>query len=430
MRSSRGAVLVAVASVGLLLAGCGGNSGESGNSDDPATETGTIRVLVANFPADNEGKTVFKGIVDIFHKTYPKIKVESDFVPYDGLNQKISTSLASGKNYDVISAGIGWVQPLADVGAIQSLTKLGITKSDLEQSIYPSFVPPMLWKDEVFAVPVVANPRVLAYSKKAFKKAGLDPSQPPQSLQQLRDYAKKLTIRDSSGKMTQTGFDFWAAPSNYRQQFVAFMGALGGNEFVDQKPTFDSEAGVKALETLHQMISVDKSSVYGFENSAQTALVTTGDAAMGFAGPYVDCTDAQGGIGDKCDDLVYFNLKDTKEIEYVGGRIAAIGKGSEHTSAGLAMLKAFQDPSSQEAISKSDVGVPVNKEAGETDFVKSNPAGSFAWKNLEKGVFEYGGATFLDFRAKFGPALDSAILGKTSADETLAGLKKVAEGGR
>lgn len=77
MRSSRGAVLVAVASVGLLLAGCGGKSGESGNSDDPATETGTIRVLVANFPADNEGKTVFKGIVDIFHKTYPKIKVES-----------------------------------------------------------------------------------------------------------------------------------------------------------------------------------------------------------------------------------------------------------------------------------------------------------------------------------------------------------------
>jgi multiple sugar transport system substrate-binding protein len=62
--------------------------------------------------------------------------------------------------------------------------------------------------------------------------------------------------------------------------------------------------------------------------------------------------------------------------------------------------------------------------------VKSNPAGSFAWKNLDKGVFEYGGATFLDFRAKFGPALDQAILGKTGAKETLDGLKKVADGER
>lgn len=431
MRSTA-ARLVALTSAGVLLlfAGCGGGSDSGDSGGDPATETGTIRVVVANFPPDNEGKAVFKGIEDIFHKTYPKIKVEPDFVPYDGLNQKISTSLASGKNYDVISAGIGWVQPLADVGAIQSLTKLGITKADLDGSVYPSFVPPMLWKDEVYAVPVVANPRVLAYSKKAFEKAGLDPSQAPQSLQQLRDYAKKLTIRDSSGKIKQTGFDFWALPSNYRQQFVAFMGAFGGNEFVDEKPTFDSPAGVQALNLIHQMVSVDKSSTYGFMNSAQTSLVTTGQAAMGFAGPYVDCSNKEGGIGDKCEDLVYFNLKDKKEIEYLGGRVAAIGKGSEHTGAGLAMLKAFQDPSSQQAISKIDVGVPVSKDAGETDFVKSNPAGSIAWKNLDKGVLEYGGATFLDFRAKFGPSLDNVILGKAEAAKTLADLKKVAEGGR
>jgi multiple sugar transport system substrate-binding protein len=292
--------------------------------------------------------------------------------------------------------------------------------------VYPSFVPPTLYQGQVYAAPVVANPRVLAYSKSAFEKAGLDPNKPPQTLAELRADAKKLTIRDASGNITQTGFDFWAPPSNYRQQFVAFMGALGGVEFKGTTPEFDSKAGVKALNLIHDMVSVDKSSTYGYENAAQTALVTTGQAAMGFASPYVDCSNDSTGIGDKCKDLVYFNLKDKKEAEYVGGRLVSVGAGSKHTGADMAMVKAFQTPAIQEAISKIDVGVPVSKKAGNSAFVKSNPASSFAWKNLDKGVLEYGGPSYLDFRAKFGPSLDEAILGKQSASQVLSSLKQVA----
>jgi multiple sugar transport system substrate-binding protein len=409
----------------LAIAGCSGSgSSDKVSKQDAADQTGTLRVLVANFPANNEGDKTFQQIVDVFHKTYPKVKVESDFVPYDGLNQKISTSLAGGNSYDVISAGIGWIQPLADLGAIQDLTKLGVTKKDLEDTTYPSFVPPMLYKDDVYGIPVVANPRVLAYSKSAFEKAGLDPNTPPQSLDELREDAKKLTVRDASGNITQTGFDFWAAPSNYRQQFVTFMGALGGQEFDGDKPAFDSAAGIDALNLIHDMVSVDKSSTYGYQNSAQTALVTTGEAAMGFASPNVDCSSA--GIGDKCKDLVYFNLKDKKEAEYVGGRVATVGAGTKLPEAALKLAQAFTDDQVQVAISKIDVGVPISKNAGDSEFVKSNPASTFAWKNLDKGVFEYGGATFLDFRAKFGPSLDQVILGKADARKTLDDLKQVA----
>lgn len=422
-------VLAALTAGTLALAGCSGsNSNGSSGDADAANQTGTLRVLVANFPSDNQGTGTFQKIVDVFHKTYPKVKVQSDFAPYDGLNQKISTSMAGGSTYDVISAGIGWVQPLADLGAIQDLTKLGVSKKNLEDATYPSFVAPMLYKDNVYALPVIANPRVLAYSKKAFTKAGLDPSKPPQSLAELREDAKKLTIRDASGKVTQTGFDFWAPPSNYRQQFVAFMGALGGREFNGETPAFASQAGIDALNLIHDMVSVDKSSTYGYQNSAQTALVTTGEAAMGFASPNVDCSSA--GIGDKCHDLVYFNLKDKQEVEYVGGRVASVGADTKLPHAALALAKAFTDPDVQVAVSKLDKGVPISKDAGNGDFVKSNPASTLAWKSLDKGVFEYGGPTYLDFRAKFGPALDQVILGKADAKKTLDGLTQVALNGR
>src|SRR5579864_1523588 len=46
---------------------------------------------------------------------------------------------------------------------------------------------------------------VLLYNKDLFKKAGLDPNKPPQTLSQLANYAKKLTIVNSDGSIKQLG---------------------------------------------------------------------------------------------------------------------------------------------------------------------------------------------------------------------------------
>ena len=368
--------------------------------------------------------------MDEFQQTYPNMEVRPDFVPYDNLNEKISTSLASGQNYDVISAGVGWVQPLADLGALQSLDALGVTEEDLSESVYPSFIPPVLFEDEVYAVPIVANPRVMALSRSAFEAAGLDPEEPPTTLDELREAAQQLTVRDESGNVTQTGFDFWANPSNYRQQFVNFLGAEGGTMFDGEEPTFNDGPGEVALEMIKTMVTDDETSIYGYQNTAKTALVSTGEAAMGFASPYVDCTDSDVGIGAKCDDLEYFLLDDPdgNPIMYTGGRVAGVGEGSEFPDAALAFVRAMQEPAIQEAISAYDVGVPISLDAADSDFVNSNPATSFATAHLDNTISEYGGATFLDFRAEFGPALDEAILGDRPAAEVLDTLEQVARG--
>lgn len=411
--------LAAAAALVMSACGSGGTEGGAGESD-----TGTIRVLVPNFSANAEDQAVFEQIVDVFHEQYPDIEVESDFVPYDSLNQKISTAMAANDNYDVISAGIGWVQPLADLGVFEDLSELGVDRDAVAEDVDPAFVDPLLYEDTLYALPVVANPRLVAYSRSAFESAGLDPDQPPQSLEELREYAQQLTERDDAGNITQTGFDFWAPPSNYRQQFIAFMGALGGQPFTDGEPTLNSDAGVEALELIHQMVTVDQSSTYGYQNSAQTALVTTGEAAMGFTSPYVDCS--EDGIGEKCDDLEYFTLTDEQPAMYVGGRVVGVGAGTDYPEAALAFAQAFQDLDVQEGISRIDVGVPVSLSAGDSDFWQNNPAGQYAWENLEHAVFEYGGASFLDFRAEFGSALDAVILGEADARETLDQLAEVA----
>lgn len=287
----------------------------------------------------------------------------------------------------MISAGIGWVQPLAGLGALSDLEGQGFSTAQLEKRVYSAFIPPMLYQDKLYAVPVVANPRLLAYSKSAFREAELDPDRPPQSFAELRTDAKKLTTRSSNGQIKQAGFDFWAAPSSYRRHFVNFLGAAGGTLFNGSTPQFDSPEGARALSTMRDMILVDKSSQYGYQNTAQTSLVTAGQAGMGFASPYVDCSNGPNGIGrKKCSDLVYFN----------------------------------------QAISAIDVGVPVDKSAASSDFVRNNPAGRFAVAHLNEAIMEYGGTNFLDFRDACGPAVDEALLRKKSPADALSSLDEIA----
>ena len=45
------------------------------------------------------------------------------------------------------------------------------------------------------------------YRKDYFKEAGLDPNSPPETWEELYDYAKKLVVMDDSGNVERGGFD-------------------------------------------------------------------------------------------------------------------------------------------------------------------------------------------------------------------------------
>ena len=72
--------------------------------------------------------------------------------------------------------------------------------------------------------------------------------------------------KDDSGEITQAGFDFWAAPGNYRQDFVTFLGGLGVPLYDENgQPKFNGPEGVKALDWMKSMVGTVQK--YGAQNS-------------------------------------------------------------------------------------------------------------------------------------------------------------------
>jgi multiple sugar transport system substrate-binding protein len=76
----------------------------------------------------------------------------------------------------------------------------------------------------VWALPTTTDTICLLWNKTAFRKAGLDPDRPPQNLDELEEYAAKLTVRGPKGVIEQMGFLPWLPWDNTFMWGVLFGG--------------------------------------------------------------------------------------------------------------------------------------------------------------------------------------------------------------
>lgn len=412
-------MIAVVAALVLALAGCGRSPiDESTDGVPPEQATGTLRVLVPSFPASNEGKAAFQQVADRFNQTYPKMTVEPDYATYDNLNEKISTSIAAGIPYDVIVVGVGWIPPFAAKKIFLDLGEFGLDPEQLNERTIPAMTPSASYEGKVYGVPLVADTRAFALRKSAFREAGLDPNDPPQTMAEIKEAAQRLTRRDDAGTITRPGFDFFAS-SSYRQNFLWMLDSTGTPLYKNAQPNFNNEQGLRTLNWLTAMVGDVQE--YGQVNAAEEPMVYTGDAAMGVTTGMVDCS--ADGIGQQnCDDLKFFLPDNGKPSEFVGGDIAAIGARSKHQEAAWAFISELTTRQSLDNIAELNNKLPAYPAVADSELARSNPLSTFTAKHVDAVAYEGGPANWLDLRPKFDSKLDQVLLGERPADQVLQEL--------
>lgn len=419
MRRGVGLTLLAAA-LSVVVSSCGnGVIDKSTDGVPPAEATGTLRVLIPSFPPSTKGRDAFQKVVDDFHKTYPKMKVEPDFATYKNLNEKLSTSIAAGIPYDVMVTGVGWVQPFASKNIFEDLGKYGVTPDVIKEKSTPALIPAVTYDKKLYAYPLIADARAVALRKSAFVEAGLDPDKPPTSLAEIKAAAEKLTKRDKNGNITRSGFDL-ASATGFRQSFVTFLAATGTPLYVGGEPTFDNKEGLDTLLWIKSMIN--NVQPYGQTNAAGQPLVLTGEAAMGIVNGGVDCS--ADGIGQKnCDDLKFFRFNSGKEIEYVGGDLASIGSRSRHKDAAWSFIQTLTTTKNLDMLAQLNKKVPAYKDASNSPAAQSNPLSKFVADGLVYAVNENEvPGNWLEMRGNFDVQLTQAVLGQKDPAKVLHNL--------
>lgn len=214
MRLITGKLLMIILCLSIMLLGCsktekeGGSSQTTNNSKDEITLTFYYPIAVGG-PLTG---TIEKMAAE-FTKEHPNIKVKPVFTgSYADTAVKTQTGIQSKTPPDVAVLQSTELFSLLDMNAIVPLDDF-IAKDGGKQYLddfYPAFMANSQTGGKTYSLPFQRSTIVLYYNKEMFKQAGLDPNKPPQTWDELREYAKKLTKDGKWGlEIPVTGFAYW-----------------------------------------------------------------------------------------------------------------------------------------------------------------------------------------------------------------------------
>ena len=196
------------------LAGCSG-SGEKKDTntqnaeaskktaEDTAKEAQKEKTKIKVWARGSSADPGVNAIIDKFQKAEKNIEIEYQYYG-DNYANIVKMAIAAGTPPEVFEASTGLTIPeLANQDAIVPVDDLWT--DDLKKQFHPDTLKQFdyLYKGKPYTIPVRISAYRLLYNKDVFKKAGLDPEKPPQTLEEMRTVAKKIT---EAGKGEFYGF--------------------------------------------------------------------------------------------------------------------------------------------------------------------------------------------------------------------------------
>ena len=164
-----------------------------------------------------------------FERENPNITVDIEETVWEGMSTRILIALEGGSPPDVINAMVAWVLSYASRDLLMDLTER-LDPAETEDFLDAAWKT-NVYKGRVYGLPYRSEADALYYNKEAFRAAGLDPTKPPETFEELVEFTKKLTIdKDKDGLIDQYGYMIVAGePGNCLWDFLPFVWGFGGD---------------------------------------------------------------------------------------------------------------------------------------------------------------------------------------------------------
>ena len=131
-------------------------------------------------------------LVAAWNEANPDRKINLTYIPHTEMVPKLAQAIASGEVPDLMGLDLIYGPQFEAAGQLEDITDLIKDWPELATAS-PGHMQVSTFDGRLYGVPLYADVSALFWNKDLFEKAGLDPEVPPTSLQEIHDFAAKIT---------------------------------------------------------------------------------------------------------------------------------------------------------------------------------------------------------------------------------------------
>ena len=298
---------VGLALMAVLVVACGNGGGNQPAAEATAPPGKVVEVTFWHGFSAGANQDATNALVQKFNDAHQgKIHVTATFAgDYDTTFSKVKAGIQAGQTPSVVQLydiATRFMIDSKQVTPMQQFMDAEKYNPDLEPVIASYFS----INNKLYSMPWNNSMPLLYYNKDAFQAAGLDPNKPPQTLDEIRADAQKLTKKDGSGNVVQYGFGA-AIYGWFLEQFAARADVQmcnngNGRDKLATKLLSDDPALVNVMTWWKQMLGDGLALNTGRTTSNMQTAFKAGRVAMilestGFLGSAVSGSKFQVGTG-------------------------------------------------------------------------------------------------------------------------------------
>ncbi|MGH0358925.1 extracellular solute-binding protein [Sinorhizobium meliloti] len=181
-----------------------------------------------------------RAMTDAFAKANPDIKVNLEFVPYEGLHDKTVLAQGSGGGYDIVLFDVIWPAEYAANNVLLDVTDR--VTDEMNKGVLPGAWTTVEYDGKRYGMPLILDTKYLFYNKEILEKAGI--KQPPKTWEELAEQAK--AIKDKGLLESPIAWS-WSQAEAAICDYTTLVSAYGGKFLDGGKPAFTTGGGLDAL---------------------------------------------------------------------------------------------------------------------------------------------------------------------------------------
>lgn len=318
------------------------------------------------------GADAAQGMVDLWNSDHAD-KIDITVIPDNQMVTKLATGVQSGDVPDIISFDLIYMPDFMRAGFLEDLTDQ--LKSDPNQAkVAKAYQDLATYKGRLYGTGFTPDVSILLYNKDLFKKAGLDPNKPPESVGEIQADAKKIR---ALGGDTYGYYFSGSCPGCNIFTMAPLMWASGAKLLPKEAgdPILQG-AGIKEVLTAFRqmwtegLIPPDAQSDTG---NNFTAVFETGKVGMQGAGGFAISTLKKNHPEINFGIAPLPGVKKGEKSSFVGGDVIAIPKGSKHPDIAMQFIKwELTDKAQLEGLAKNNI-LPSRTDLANNKYFQADP---------------------------------------------------------